>query len=1011
MSGLTNSVLAQQVQALLDTQKLQADYLTAWLGGSADGGPNLDGRYPFVDLSGREILVPSPATFNDMVSGPAALADVAKVAAELARDLAQGHADRADAQRALSEAARGAAIDARNLAQEHRSHAGTHEANARYWAELAQGSGQGSADDRAVVEQLAAETADNAASASQDASDAAASAALAATFDPALYALKTDGLNSARLFGMIDPARIPVLLSQYPVMSAGGLADLTTAQQQGIGPGTIVATTDGKRWAYKGDGGSKTAASGYIEQGDVTPIWDAIADKPLNFPSTIALVPGLQAALDGKAAAGHGHSIGEVSGLQAALDAKAASGSFPTFSQIRTSYGSVGGTVYFGPSDKYLHYNGSNFELVGGSLSASAVSLSGAMVIHNASASDWTYNAEFSRSDSSVAGPIDLRFHQHNKWYVRLRGEPGGFALIEGGTDNPVTLRAGHASFTGNVILPSGADRFISLGSSTNYNYSLISAGDHFQIREAGDPAKVRLQIAYPNGDVTIQSTVVNAGGHRLWSAADPTFARTTLFNNSGVGHGSTPDGYGAKFFFSNGPNSTQAYGLTLGLGAEYAASSYSMDLAVPRKGYTSEGYLHYRSTEGGGVDAWNKIKAGYADNAGTLGGRALAEGVIGDTVVSRNGGGDIMARDFTTSRSNGTGCVYFGTSGTRYLYFDGSAYVLGGFGSIYTDAHFTVSAASSQNTVVKRDGSGDLSIRNVVFDNVKSGAVGVYDPTSTQAVWAMGAAYKLGTGGSGDYANHYGLAWSYEPGYGGAGNNVQSKPGLSHQLLLQHYGTTMTAIGTGIWTVGSIQAGDVIVSQTGKGFQNAGYQTGRNRIWSFNNADGYGLSYFEGSGGWGGTDTIGLHFGSASTEAGSAHKFRAGGDAYHSNHLYTGGGIQASGPSNFNGQVTLNGAIQTNGYLTVAGGLQITGGLAYSNNWWRSTGQSGWFNADYSVGIWAIKGGEVRTYNGANFYSEGALLSAGHVYQNGGSNRVPVTTYSQSAPSGGTDGDVHIVW
>ncbi|MCX7645455.1 MAG: hypothetical protein N2Z62_09205, partial [Rhodobacteraceae bacterium] len=53
----------------------------------------------------------------------------------------------------------------------------------------------------------------------------------------------------------------------------------------------------------------------------------------------IATVAGLQAALDGKAAAGHGHAIADVSGLQAALDGKAdaahghaaATGSAPGF--------------------------------------------------------------------------------------------------------------------------------------------------------------------------------------------------------------------------------------------------------------------------------------------------------------------------------------------------------------------------------------------------------------------------------------------------------------------------------------------------------------------------------------------------------------------------------------------------------------------------------------------------------------------------------------------------------
>lgn len=325
MSGLTITTLAQQVQVLLDKTKQQNSNLAAWLGGSATGGPNNDGRYPFVDLSGHEILVPSPASFSDMTSGPAAQASVAKVAAELARDLAQGHADRADAQRILSEAARGAAVEARNLAQQHRSHAGTSEANARYWAELAQGSGQSTSQDREIVEQLAEQVSDDAALATQKATAAEASAALAATFDPNLFDKKSDTLAASRLEGMIDPARIPVLVGQTPVVSTGGIANLTTAQQNGIRPGTLVATMDGRRWVYSGSG-AKNVEANYIEQGDVTPVWAVIADKPSFFPSNIVNVAGLQSALDGKSNTGHGHGIADVANLQAALDARALTG-------------------------------------------------------------------------------------------------------------------------------------------------------------------------------------------------------------------------------------------------------------------------------------------------------------------------------------------------------------------------------------------------------------------------------------------------------------------------------------------------------------------------------------------------------------------------------------------------------------------------------------------------------------------------------------------------------------
>lgn len=303
MSGLTNALVAQQVQALLDTQKRQTDYLTAWLGGSPTGGPNNDGRYPFVDLAGVEILVPAPATFNNMTSGPAALAVAAKAAAELARDLAKGHADRANDQRILAEAARGAAIDARNLAQEHKNRAGTSEANAEYWANLARASGQGSSENREIVEQLAEQVADNAALASQDADDAAASAALAATFDPALFDKTSDTLAASRLSGIIDIARIPVLPSQLQFVSSGGLENLTTAQQSGIGRGSIVTTTDGFRYVYSGSG-SKTLAASYTVLADITPAWDSVTNKPAYFPSNIGNVAGLQSALDAKLSSG-----------------------------------------------------------------------------------------------------------------------------------------------------------------------------------------------------------------------------------------------------------------------------------------------------------------------------------------------------------------------------------------------------------------------------------------------------------------------------------------------------------------------------------------------------------------------------------------------------------------------------------------------------------------------------------------------------------------------------------
>ncbi|MCV9928115.1 tail fiber domain-containing protein [Flavobacterium sp. LS1R49] len=68
-------------------------------------------------------------------------------------------------------------------------------------------------------------------------------------------------------------------------------------------------------------------------------------------------------------------------------------------------------------------------------------------------------------------------------------------------------------------------------------------------------------------------------------------------------------------------------------------------------------------------------------------------------------------------------------------------------------------------------------------------------------------------------------------------------------------------------------------VVSSGNGYQTAAYLVNsRNRIWSFGNADGYGLSYFQGTSGQYGTDSIGIHFGN-STNASSKFIFAGNGD------------------------------------------------------------------------------------------------------------------------------------
>jgi hypothetical protein len=60
-------------------------------------------------------------------------------------------------------------------------------------------------------------------------------------------------------------------------------------------------------------------------------------------------------------------------------------------------------------------------------------------------------------------------------------------------------------TIAGNIATTNGADRYIKLSSSSNYNYTLSAVGDDFRILENGTTA--RLAIKYPNGNVGIGTT------------------------------------------------------------------------------------------------------------------------------------------------------------------------------------------------------------------------------------------------------------------------------------------------------------------------------------------------------------------------------------------------------------------------------------------------------------------------------------------------------------------------
>lgn len=100
------------------------------------------------------------------------------------------------------------------------------------------------------------------------------------------------------------------------------------------------------------------------------------------------------------------------------------------------------------------------------------------------------------------------------------------------------------------------------------------------------------------------------------------------FFNNMGNSHNTYTDfnnvpGFGA-YYVQQGTNSptgigdNQWYGFTLGLGNDYALSSYGTQLYWPRAAQNANTYLYVRDREGGSWGSWRKTQAGYADSAGS---------------------------------------------------------------------------------------------------------------------------------------------------------------------------------------------------------------------------------------------------------------------------------------------------------------------------------------------------------------------------------------------------------
>jgi hypothetical protein len=204
--------------------------------------------------------------------------------------------------------------------------------------------------------------------AKQDAASPAANALQLGGFGPAHFlalANATGLLDASKVSGILDPSTIPPSIRAAPQVSSGGVADLTSGQQEGIGQGSPVLLSDGRVLYYKGTG-SKISEASYVVGADQTPAAEQIPTLPISKTS------GLQDALDAKVAAAGGDASALVATARSGAIARPLiarfSGRFdpmdygavpdgstsgqqtPIIAAINAAIAAGGGTVVFGSS-------------------------------------------------------------------------------------------------------------------------------------------------------------------------------------------------------------------------------------------------------------------------------------------------------------------------------------------------------------------------------------------------------------------------------------------------------------------------------------------------------------------------------------------------------------------------------------------------------------------------------------------------------------------------------------
>ena len=269
-----------------------------------------------------------------------------------------------------------------------------------------------------------------------------------------------------------------------------------------------------------------------------------------------------------------------------------------------------------------------------------------------------------------------------------------------------------------------------------------------------------------PNGYITSSGSISGNAATASNASLLNNISAVNLYNNMGDAHGTRTSfdaagaalsvGFGYRYVQgnTNAPNvgntgNNQYYSWVIGLGSDYAASSYAAQFAIPRNGTTP--YLSVRFEEGGVLGAWQKLSAGYADSAGsasnatTVGGFTPSQSSgAASRVVVADGNGYIFNNYFnSTDNSVASGVTAVMVKAGDNYYRSGTAAAIAAFISGQTmNIGGTAANASSISSAVGGNytwtGTQNFQSANNTSLNGQAGTLVAYSTGSTGATMSF---------------------------------------------------------------------------------------------------------------------------------------------------------------------------------------------------------------------------------------------------------------------------------